>query len=505
MQTLPSDSFTQFIGSSGENVNAAATISHPPLSEAKRKLLGKFLSGDLQPTVSDQQAITRRPSDAIVPLSLAQEQIWSVLQSNPAAPPLYNEFITIHRHGHMDVAALQRALTEIVRRHEAWRTTFHPAAQYPVQVVAPPPEKIPLAVIDLRGSSRSTRDREAALVAAIEARIPFDLAKGPLLRAALIQLDDEEYRLHLTFHQLIVDGLSVFRILPSELVTLYEAFVDGEASPLAALPVQFGDFACWQRRMFTSELLHRQLTYWKNHLSGCPPAVDWPKGISRPATPTFRGAIHPKLISNELALMLRARSQEHGVSLFMTLLAGFAALLHLYSEQDDIIIGTLTASGRHRPEVKDLLGYFMNPLPLRLRFQDDPTFAQLLSQAREVTSGALANDDVPLHYLLNEMPEMHHPDRHPFFQVALSLAPELPLLPPGWDQTFMDFESGAARWDLYLEFNQRPNGLMLRAQYNPDILSLSAVEKTLQDLEVLLEAATSNPTVPISGLRGRRL
>ena len=482
-------------------MNTAASMPQGPLSDAKRALLGKFLRGDVHAATAYTNAITKRSANATLPLSLAQEQIWSVLESNPAAPPLYNEFITIHRQGPINVAALQRALTEIVRRHEAWRTTFHRCDAHPIQVVAAPPDKVPLAVVDLRASSKSAREREAALVAAIEARIPFDLANGPLFRAALIQLDDVEHRLHLTFHQLIVDGLSVFRILPSELVALYEAFAARRPSPLPPLPVQFGDFACWQRRTFSDEILNRQLCYWRTHLAGCSPALDWPKDTSRTPARAFRGAIYPKLISLELAQNLRTRSQEHGVTLFMTLLAGFAALLHLYSEQDDVVVGTLTPSGRDRAEVKDLLGYFLNPLPLRLRFQDDPTFQQLLVQAREVTSSALANDDVPLHYLLKDMPEMGDSVRHPFFQVALSLAPELPDLGRGWDQTFMDFESGAARWDLYLEFNQRSNGLMLRAQYNPDVFSLATIEETVQDLEVLLEAATSDPSIPISELR----
>jgi Condensation domain len=476
-------------------------MSYASLSEVKRKLLGKLVSGNALPAGPARQVISGRPSNAKVPLSLAQEQIWSVLQANLAAPPLYNEFITIHRQGPVNVAALQHALTEIVRRHEAWRTTFHAGADYPNQVIAPAPHRVPLAVVDLRTSAKSAREREAALVAAIEARLRFDIAHGPLFRAALLQLDDEEHRLHLTFHQLIVDGVSVFRILPVELVSLYEAFAAGRSSPLPELPVQFADFACWQRKTFTRELLNRQLSYWRNHLSGCPPALEWPKGIARPASRAFRGAIYPKLISKEIAEKLHVSSQEHGVTLFMILLAGFAALLHLYSDQDDIVIGTLTASGRDRAEVKDLLGYFMNPLPLRLRFEDDPTFHQLLWQTRETISAALANDDVPLHYLAREMPELCDPAHHPFFQVALSLAPDLSPLPPGWDQTFMDFESGAARWDLYFEFNQRANGLMLRAQYNPDVFSIATIENAVQNLEVLLEAATSEPSIPVSELR----
>ena len=480
---------------------ALSTSKNAALSDAKRKLLGKLLQGDAAQVQASPSSICKRAPDASVPLSLAQEQIWSVLEANPAAPPLYNEFITIHRRGPMNVAALQRSLAEIVRRHEVWRTTFHSCDGHPFQVVSTPPEDVPLAVVDLRNSPEADRQREAALVAAIEARIPFDIAKGPLFRATLIPLNDDEHRIHFAFHQLIVDGLSVFQILPTELVALYDAFVDGKPSPIGQLPIQFADFACWQREWLSADVLNRQLSYWKTQLAGSPTALDWPNTGMRPAAETFRGAIYPKLIANELAKALRDRSQRQGVSLFMTLLAGFAALLHLYSEQDDIVIGTLAPSGRDRSEVKDLLGYFMNPLPLRLRLHEDPTFQQVLLQAREVTSAALAHDDVPLHYLVQALQPAPDRSRHPFFQVALSLAPELPDLGPGWSQTFMDFESGAARWDLYLEFNHRPIGLMLRAQYNPDIFSVTAIGKTVLDLEVLLDAATSNPSLHVSELR----
>lgn len=483
-------------------MNATPSISREgSLSEAKRKLLGKLVLGHAHQTQGSQPSICSRSPETPVPLSLAQEQIWSALRASPAACPLYNEFITIHHHGPMNVRALQRSLTEIVRRHEAWRTTFHASGEHALQIVAAPPEQVPLAVVDLRLSSNADGEREAALVAAAEASKPFDLARGPLLRATLIQLPGEDHRLHLAFHQLIVDGLSVFRILPLELVTLYNSFAAGQPSPLPELPVQFGDFACWQRKWFSNEVLNRQLSYWRTHLADCPSRLNWPKEGSRPSAQTFRGAIYPKTISSKVADAIRRTSQQHGVTLFMALLAGFAALLHLYSEQDDIVIGTLTPAGRHRPEVQDLLGYFMNPLPLRLRLHGNPTFQQLLLQTREITSAALTNDDVPLHYLTRELQPALDASRHPFFQVALSLAPELPDLGSGWHQTFMDFASGAARWDLYLEFNQRPDGLVLRAQYNPDIFSVAAIEKAVNDLEALLDAAARDVSIPMSQLR----
>jgi len=187
--------------------------------------------------------------------------------------------------------------------------------------------------------------------------------------------------------------------------------------------------------------------------------------------------------------------------LFNMLLAGFAMLLYFYTEQDDITLGTLTPSGRDDPKVQNLLGYFLNPVPLRFRLTEHSTFRDLLWQVREVTSEAVSNDDVPFHYLVKQLQTEPDPSRNPFFQVALSLAPELPELGSGWTQTFMDVESGGARWDLYLEFNDRSNGIILRAQYNPDIFSLRTIEKTLGDLEATLEAASHNPARRISELR----
>jgi len=471
-----------------------------PLSEPKRKLLGKLLRGEIAQNATDKRAITRRSPGTRVPLSLAQEQIWSVIESNPIAPPLYNESITIHKKGAMDVSTLERSFAEIIRRHEAWRTTFQVVDGRKSQIVQEASDQISLPFVDLRKLPKAEREREAARVATEEAKRPFDLRCGPLVRPTLVRLEDEEYRLFLTMHQLIVDGISVFRILPSELVMLYESFVVGGPSPLPELPVQFGDFACWQRQWFSDALLNKQLDYWRSHLSGHLPVLEWPKGTSRPAAQTLRGAIYPKLISRKVAEAIRVRSRGEGVTLFNTLLAGFATLLYSYTEQDDIIIGTLTPSGREHPEVQGLLGYFLNPLPLRFRLQDDPKFRDLLWQVREVTSAAVANDDVPFHYLAKELPEPD-PSRNPFFQVVLSLAPELPELGAGWNQTFMDVESGGARWDLYLEFNDRPNGIIVRAQYNPDIFSLATIEKALGDLEVILEAATCNPARRISELR----
>jgi hypothetical protein len=408
-------------------------------------------------------------------------------------PPLYNESITIHRNRPLDVAVLQRAFNEMIRRHEAWRTTFDVVGAQPVQVIHPAPAEIAIRIVDLSGVPDVNREAVSLRVATEEARPPFDLERGPLVRATLVTLADQDHRLFLTMHQLIVDGISVYDIIPSELATLYEAFSTGRPSPLPDLPVQFADFALWQRHSLQGEALANQVSYWRKQLAGDLSALQWPGDRPRPAFQTYRGSIKPFKLPKPLTMALRELSQREGVSLFATLLAGFAILLNHYTGQEDIIVGTLAPTGRKRSEFQKLLGYFLNPVPLRTDLSGNPTFRKLLRQSQEVTLRALSHDDVPLEHLAQELRIAPDPSRHPFFQVVISLAPNVPDLPQGWDITPMDVESGGARWDLYLELNDRPDGLIGRAQYNPDLFDVTNIVNLLENLQALLEAATSDP------------
>jgi non-ribosomal peptide synthetase component F len=235
------------------------------------------------------------------------------------------------------------------------------------------------------------------------------------------------------------------------------------------------------------------VSFWRKQLAGNLSVLQWPKDRPRPAFQTYRGSIKPFTLPKRLTEALRELSQREGVSLFATLLAASATLLYCYTGQEDIIVGTLAPTGRKRSEFQRLLGYFLNPVALRTDLSGNPTFRELLCQSQEVTLKALSNDDVPLEYLVQELRLTPDPSRHPFFQVVISLAPNVPELPPGWDMTPMDVESGGARWDLYLELNDRPDGIIGRAQYNPDLFDLAAIVKMLENFEDLLEAATSNP------------
>lgn len=470
------------------------------LSENKRNLLEKYLRGEFQ-EVSSAPAITPRVRETPAPLSLAQQQVWLRCQKTNGMPPLYNESITIYRRGPVDGAVLQRSITEMIRRHEAWRTTFDVIEGQPVQIIHPAPREFPVRVVDVSGIPEASREAAALKLGTEEATPSFDLRQSPLLRATLVTLADQDHRLFLTMHQLIVDGISVYDIILSELATLYEAYSTHRPSPLPDLSVQFADFALWQRQWLKGERLANQLSYWRKQLAGHLPVLEWPADRVRPPFQTYRGSIEPFTIPTALTKALRDVSQREGVSLFATLLAGFSTLLYRYTGRDDIIIGTLAPTGRKRSEFQRLLGYFLNPVALRTNLSGNPTFRELLWQSQQVTLTALSNDDVPLESVAQELKLRADPSRHPFFQVVISLAPNLPNLSEGWDMTPMDVESGGARWDLYLELNDRPNGLMGRAQYNPDLFDAAGIAELVGTLQTLLEAACSNPGQRLLDLR----
>ncbi len=469
----------------------------PRLSEAKQRLLEIQRRGGLTPAASE---LKRRARENPAPLSLAQEQVWRLDQTAGKLAPLHNESITIHRHGPCNLGGLERSLAEIVRRHEIWRTTFEEVAGQPVQIVHAAPATFKLPVADLRTLPESEREKKAVDLAAEDASKPFNLNRGPLFRAQLITLDDSEHRLYLTAHQSIVDGVTVFDIFPFELTTLYESFVAGKPSPLPELETQYADFACWQRRSLNGEAMEKQLTYWQKQLAGDLPILCWPNEGARPAYQTYRGAMHPFKLPPELTESLRDLGRREGATLFMILLAGLVALLHSYTRQEDIIVGTLAPSGRKQIECRRLIGYFLNPVALRANLSGDPAFRSLLSQMREATLGAISNDDVPLELIAERLQAKPDPSRNIFFTVALSVAPDVPQLPLGWSMTYMDVESGGARWDLYLEMSDRAEGMIGRAQYNPDLFTTLAITQTLEAFRLLLEKVAADPMQRMSSL-----
>jgi hypothetical protein len=401
--------------------------------------------------------------------------------------------------GPLDVAALEQGFSEIIRRHEAWRTTFEIVNGQPVQVIHKA-SRIKLTVVDLGGLPKAEREAEAVRQVAQDAGRPFDLRRGPLLRPTLVKLDANEHRLFLIAHQIILDGMSAYQIFPSELAALYKAFSAGKPSPLPDLSIQFADFAWWQRQWLQGEVLAKQVDYWRKQLSAQSRALNWPCDRQRPAHRTFRGAFQPFALPERLTGALRELSRQEGATLFMTLLAGLATLLHRYTRRQDIVVGTLSPAGRKRTEVQALLGYFLNPVALRVNFASDQTFSDLLRQVRSVLSGAISNDDVPIEFLAGELEPETDSSRSPFFTVAVSLQPQTPELGLDWSVTSMDVSSGGASWDLYIAFIDRPDGMIGRAQYNPDLFEPPAVTAMLDDLRSLLESVVLNPEPRLSDL-----
>jgi len=458
------------------------------LSEAKYKLLAKYERGELAQSKPDAYTIKRRPKGEHAPLSLVQEQVWLRDLSTSGAAPFYNESVTIHRSGQLNVPALEQAFTEIIRRHEVWRTTFEVVDGQPVQIVHPAPSLFRVPVVDLRGFPEDKRKAEALRLGDEQAHLPFELNRGPLVRALLVTLTDTRHRLFLTVHQSVVDGVSVYQVFPLELVTLYNAFSAGQSSPLKELPFQYGDFAYWERQWLRKDVLAGQVAYWRRQLSGELPAFRWPTNNYSPAAEDFKGSIHSFAFSKGLRDKLNEVSHREGVTFFMILLTGFTVLLHRYAQQNDIIVGTVAPAGRKRPEVQPLLGYFLNPVALRIDISGNPTIGELLRQSREVTSEALSHDDVPLEYLRRELQPRSAPGRHPVFQTVLTLAPAVAELGPDWRQTPMDIESGGTMWDLYVELSERPTGIIGRAQYKTGLFGSAMISSMMQHFEFLLES-----------------
>jgi surfactin family lipopeptide synthetase A len=432
------------------------------------------------------------------PLSFAQQQIWLHAQLVPEIP-IYNEPVTIHRRGRLDVAALERTLTEIIRRHEAWRTVFTLVNGEPVQVIQPA-APFSLRAIDLRGLPAAEREAEATRLAVEDSLRLFKLSEGLLFRALLVHLSDTEHRLILTLHHIIFDGYSIYRVLLPELAALYEAFSNGKESPLAELPTQYRTFASWERQwLLSGGHLSAQLAYWRKQLGGELPVQQLPSDRPRPAEQSFRGAIHPVVVPKELSDALKLLSRREGATLFMGLISAFAVLLHRYSFSDDLPIGTVS-SGRKRLELESLLGYFLNLIVLRNDLSGDPTFRQLVRRTREVALDALSNDDAPFTHVVSDL----HPNRslsfNPLFQVLLTLEPPVPDTQGGWTValTQSEVDTGYSKLDLCLELDERPLGLVGRFKYSTDLFDSETIVRMAEHFNALLRNIVANPDLPIS-------
>jgi surfactin family lipopeptide synthetase A len=431
-----------------------------------------------------------------LPLSFFQDQLWFLAQLNPKLP-FYNESATIHMPHTLNVAALEKSLNEILKRHEALRTHFVNVAGQGVQRVMPP-SKHKLPVLDLSALPFEQAIAKAQELATEEAKQDFDLSQDILLRTRLVRLEKSQYRLFLTLHHLIIDGLSLVIFL-KELAALYKAFSTGQASSLPKLPIQYADFAHWQRQHFSAERLEKQRAYWKSRLSDHLPILQLPTDHPRPITPTFRGGKQYFVLSKTLTDALKRLSQEEGVTLFMSLLAAFKILLYRYTGQEDIIVGTVVAV-RHQPELQHLIGYFLNTLLLRTDLSGRPSFRQFVARVREVTLEAMAHKDLPFVKLLESLEIQRNIGQNPLFQVALTLEPSMPEIDLGWTLTQSEIDNETTKFDLYLGLEEKPEGITGRIEYSTDLFEAATIERMIGHFQILLEAIVTNSGERISEL-----
>ncbi|HOU14126.1 MAG TPA: amino acid adenylation domain-containing protein [Anaerolineae bacterium] len=466
------------------------TTARNTLSPAQRALLEKRLRG----VTARVTAIPRRTGAGPAPLSFAQQRMWFHEQLEPGQPT-YNIPIAVTLSGPLDSAALEGSLNAVVQRHASLRTTFVAVEGEPVQIVAPT-LWIPLAVTDV--ASLSSADVEAQLVA--EARAPFDLAQGPLLRARLLRRAETECILQLTFHHIIFDGWSL-GIFFRELGAFYAARVTGQTPTLPALPIQYEDFAVWQREWLPGETLQRQLAYWKKRLSGALPVLQLATDRPRPSIQSHNGALYHFVLPDTLYAEMRAFAQREGVSLFMLLLAAFEVLLYRYTGQTDMLIGAPIAN-RTRSETEGLIGFFVNTLALRGDLSGDPTFGELLQRARQSALEAYEHQDLPFERLVEALQPERDLSRNPLFQVMFVFhnAGDFALHLPGIQSTYRVVDSRTAIFDLTLTCEETDAGLRGYFEYNTDLFDAETMRRMARHLATLLQGSVTNPDERIATL-----
>jgi amino acid adenylation domain-containing protein len=442
--------------------------------------------------------IVRVDRDRPLPLSFAQERLWFIdrLEGGSAS---YNLADALRLRGSLDVDALERALGEIVRRHESLRTVFSEADGSPVQVIAPF-GGFALSIDDLSGLGEADRETEVRRRAREDAARPFDLTQGPLFRAALLRLADEEHVLLLCIHHIVSDGWSS-GVLFRELSALYAAFARGDADPLPELPVQYADYAVWQREQLQGEMLDRQVGYWKERMAGAPALLELPADRPRPPVQSHRGAREVFGLPRGLLDRLQALGRSEGATLYMVMLSAFQLLLSKYSGSEDIVVGSPIA-GRTRREVEELIGFFANTLVLRTDLGGDPTFRELLGRVREGTLGAYEHQEVPFERLVAELRPERSLSHAPLFQVMFILqnADRSGSGLAGLRMEGVAAESETTRFDLALTAVPHDGGIGCLLEYSTDLFDRSTIQRMLGHLERVLEEAATDADVRVSEL-----
>ena len=438
------------------------------------------------------------PKSESIPCSFAQARLWFLDQLQPNSS-FYNIPVALRLFGQLNIAALENSINEIIQRHEALRTNFATVEGEPIQVIAST-HSWELQVVSLLHLGESEREIEAQRLANEEANRPFHLEQEPLFRVTLLQLGETEYVLLLTMHHIISDGWSL-GVFVRELTELYQGFCTGKPPVLPSLPIQYADFAVWQRQWLSGEILVPQLDYWKQQLLDAPGLLELPTDRPRPAVQTFRGGYYCAALSQELSAELTTLSKQAGVTLFMSLLAAFQTFLYRFSGQDDIVVGTPVA-GRNRREIEGLIGFFVNTLVLRTNLGGNPTFEELLNRVREVALQAYTHQDLPFEQLVEALQPIRDLSYTPLFQVMFALDDDLVPAVELLDLAVSSYsvEIGTAKFDLTLSTENTADGLVAEWEYNADLFDESTIVRIARNFQTLLEGIVVNSKQEISEL-----
>jgi amino acid adenylation domain-containing protein/non-ribosomal peptide synthase protein (TIGR01720 family) len=489
-------------------MDTTSATPRPALSDAKRALLEARLKGVAKPA-NNRLAITRRGGGPVQPMSWAQERLWFLDQMEPGSS-FYNIPVASLVSAKLDVPTLERALEEIVRRHEAVRTVFRLIDGKPMQVVLPP-HPMPIEVEDLRGPGGA--DAPEALIrrrTSEEGARAFDLANGPLFRAKLFRVSDADYALVLTMHHIVTDGWSM-PIVTREMEELYEAFIEGKPSPLKDMEIQYTDYAAWQREYLTGATWQRQVDYWKGHLGGAPD-LELPLDRPRPGVQTFNGGIYRFVYPQAIADGLRVIGTKEGASINMAMMAAFYVLLHKYSGQDDLVVGTLVGNRNHA-EIESMVGYFVNSAAVRVRLDDDPTYREVLRRTRKAVLDADANQDLPFERLVDELAPTRDLSRNPVFQVMYfhhtfvrthhhiensAMKSRLNIRSLFAETGVSLVDTDKSKFDMTLATLEMDGGMPSMVEYNADLWDRATIARMMDHLRVLLERFIADPDARVS-------
>ncbi len=472
-----------------QNLPLRVLFDAPTISE-----LAEALEGGSQ---EQEESIQKCERTDELPLSFSQQKLWFLEQFAPGKPT-YNIPVTLRLKGELSIPILEKALNKIIERHEVLRTCFPKQDGKPIQQTR---ASIPFSIkiTDLSDLPDANREEQCRERATHEARIPFDLAQDPLIRARVFHLDRNDHVLVLSTHHIVSDGWSSGRLM-QELGVIYHAFLEDKPCPLDELPIQYADFTLFQREWFDGPVMETQKAYWKQQLSGIPTALELPTDYARPAILSDRGDREFMTIPSALTEKLQGLSKENGVTLFMTLLAGFQILLYRYTNQEDIVVGTPVAN-RNRKEIEPLIGFFVNTLVLRLSLADNPSFMDLLARVKEMAIGAFTHQDIPFEQLVEELSPERSLNHTPLFQVMFSYEHAQPqsLKLPGLETTaFSTHGTGTSKYDLTLSINRTAQDLQARLEYNAGLFQAVTIRRMLSHYLALLESVAGDPqqTVP---------